>query len=440
MTVIGPCPAELAPSHELSSVMACTFKRGPSMKSVFRSSLPAFLFAVAFLFAAAATRAQTYSVLYSFKGEPDGGNPFGGLVRDAAGNLYGTTPFGGPRNPHCPGGCGTVFKVNSAGSESILYAFNDTTSGASPEAGLILDSQGNLYGFTLAGGGNDSGTIFEISAAGAYTVLYNFKAGANGEGFAAPTPLVRDSAGNLYGVLGGGRTSTSCDCGTLFKLTPAGAESVVYSFTGGAAGYEPETLVLDSTGTFYGATELGGNLNCEYPAGCGVLYSVDAGGSETVLYSFPQFKDGFQPASLIRDSAGNFYGTTYWGGDPTCGSPGLGCGALFRVDTAGNETILHTFLGEPADGYRPYAGVIRDSAGNFYGTTYEGGAYNAGTVYKLDTAGNFTLLYNFTDGSDGGYPQAGLVMDSAGNLYGTATFGAGGRCTYGCGVVFKITP
>jgi uncharacterized repeat protein (TIGR03803 family) len=428
--------------------MGYKLKRGASMKNLLRSSLPALLLAVAFLFAAATTRAQTFTVLYSFKGtlDYDGGDPVGGLVGDAAGNLYGTTVNGGPRIPvHCPQGCGTVFKVTSAGSESVLYAFNDTTSGDFPQPGLIRDAQGNLYGTTYTGGGakgDGFGTVFKVSASGVYTVLYTFQGGSDGgDYYSSSAPLVRDSAGNLYGVTTGGLMCGTAYCGEVFKVTPTGVKSAFYSFPGGAAGFGPHSLLLDSDGTFYGVTDQGGDLTCGVAdEGCGVLFKIDSGGAETVLYAFPRAVDGAYPEGIIRDSAGNFYGTTGDGGDLTCNTFGNGCGVVFTVDTTGAETILHTFTGGTADGTTPYAGVIRDSAGNLYGTTYEGGAGGKGTVYELDSAGNLTLLRGFTDGSGGINPQAGLVMDSAGNLYGTASYGAVSKCMNGCGVVFKITP
>jgi uncharacterized repeat protein (TIGR03803 family) len=213
---------------------------------------------------------------------------------------------------------------------------------------------------------------------------------------------------------------------------------VLYSFTGGADGANPLAGVIrDSAGNLYGTTQGGGKATCPPPVGvygCGVVYKVHPSGKETVLYSFctqPNCTDGANPyAGVIRDSVGNLYGTTYSGG-------ALGAGVVYKLNTSGTETVLHSFSG--GDGEHPIAGVIRDSAGNLYGTTYGGGAYGQGVVYKLDTDGNETVLYNFCaqpNCADGASPYAGVILDSKGNLYGTADFGG----KYNKGVVFKLKP
>ena len=192
----------------------------------------------------------------------------------------------------------------------------------------------------------------------------------------------------------------------MYKLDSAGHETVLYSFTGGADGGDPQSGVIrDSAGNLYGTTFLGGTGNA------GVVYKLDSAGHETVLYSFT-FADGSQPtAGVIRDSAGNLYGTTELGGPASQG-------VVYKLDTTGNYTVLYSFTGG-ADGGYPFAGVIRDSAGNLYGTTQYGGTAQQGVVYRLDTAGHETVLHSFTGGADGSRPNAGVIRDSAGNLYGT---------------------
>src|SRR5580700_2417129 len=201
----------------------------------------------------------------------------------------------------------------------------------------------------------------------------------------------------------------------LAGMAQAQTETVLHSFAS-LPGRNPYAGVIrDSAGNFYGTTRYGGT------AFEGAVYSVDATGQGKVLYSFWNGEDGGQPfAGVIRDAAGNLYGTTFQGGIFThhCGG---GCGVVYKVDPSGRETVLHRFKG--SDGSGPYAGVIRDSAGNLYGTTYAGGAANAGVVYKLDAAGAFTVLYSFTGGADGANPYAGVILDSAGNLYGTTEGG-----------------
>jgi uncharacterized repeat protein (TIGR03803 family) len=351
------------------------------------------------------------TVLYSFTGGADGAYPYAGVIRDAAGSLYGTTYQGGAA------GAGVVFKVNTAGQETVLYSFTGGADGGYPYAGVIRDSAGNLYGTTYQGGAAGAGVVFKVNTAGHETVLYSFTGGADG---AYPyAGVIRDSSGNLYGTAFAGGTG---GVGVVYKLDTAGQETVLYNFTGGADGAYPyfAGVIRDPAGNFYGTTVGGGTANQ------GVVYKVDTASQETVLYSFPGVADGFIPyAGVIRDSAGNLYGTTTSGG-------AAGQGVVYKVNTSGHETVLYTFTGG-ADGAFPWAGVIRDSAGNLYGATEVGGTADAGVVYKLDTTGHETVLYSFTGGADGGYPQAGVIRDPAGNLYGTAGGGIDGA-----GVVYKL--
>src|SRR5271157_94942 len=332
---------------------------------------------VAAVLATGSAQAQTYtySVLYTFTGSPDGAGPDAGLVRDAQGNLYGTTGDGGAS------GAGTVFKVDTTGKETVLYSFAGTGGdGANPYAGLLRDAQGNLYG-TTAGGGD----------------------------LACLAP---------YG------------CGTVFKVDMTGNETVLYSFTGtGGDGASPRAgLLPDAQGNLYGTTSLGGDLACNAPAGCGTVFKLDRTGKETVLYSFTGGADGGRPvAGLVQDAQGNLYGTTASGGDLACLAP-YGCGTVFKVDMTGNETVLYSFTGTGGDGIQPLAGLVLDTLGNLYGTTSQGGdpacTNGCGTVFKVDTTGKETVLYSFTGiGGDGVQPLATLVLDAQGNLYGTTFYG-----------------
>src|ERR1039458_9600618 len=353
-------------------------------------------------------------VLYSFTGLAEGGNPYGGVVPDSAGNLYGTTSARGTS------GYGVVFKLDKAGQETVLYAFTGGADGGYSYAGVIRDSAGNLYGTTSSGGTAGYGVVFEVNTCGQETVLYSFTGGADG-GYSY-AGVIRGSAGKLYGATGAcGRGQGYGGYGVVFKLSTAGQETVLYSFTGGADGGNPGAGVIhDSAGNLYGTTTSGGT------AGQGVVFKLSTAGQETVLYSFTGGADGGYPsAGVIRDSAGNLYGTASYGGTADVG-------VVYKVDAAGQETVLDT-LPAPHDGASPTAGVVRDSAGNLYGTTGAGGAQNAGVVYKLDRAGQETVLYSFTGGADGGYPHAGVIRDSAGNLYGTTPFGGTGS-----GVVYKL--
>ena len=361
-------------------------------------------------------------MLHSFTGGPDGGTPFGGLVRDPAGNLYGTTQVGGA-------GAGVVFKLSRTGKLTALHRFTGPD-GAFPEAGLVNDSAGNLYGTTTAGGADKAGAVFKVDPAAMETVLYSFTGGADG---AAPdAALIRDSAGNLYGTTSGGGGGFYSP-GVAFELDTAGAETVLWGF-GGAGGKNPAApLLRDASGNLYGTAVYGGTNNggCAY-GGCGVVFKLDAAGQETVLYTFTCGADGaFPAAGLIRDPAGNLYGTAQGGGNLDIP---YGDGVVFTLETNGAFSVLYSFAGG-TDGASPAASLLRDPVGNLYGTTVNGGAANGGIVFKLDRNGTETVLHTFT-GPDGMYPYAGLIGDPAGNLYGTTTGGGASNN----GVVFEISP
>jgi uncharacterized repeat protein (TIGR03803 family) len=381
------------------------------------------------LIANGSARAQTYTeiVLYSFAGTPDGANPFAGLVL-AEGNLYGTTYAGGINS--C--GCGTVFKVSTKGKETVLYSFmgipdgQSSGDGSEPDGRLVRDTQGNLYGTTQVGGVG-GGTAFMLDTAGKETVLYSFGEGA-GDGQNPYAGLVRDTNGNLYGTATVDPVHYS---GTVFKVDKTGKETVLHAFTGTSGGgdgaYPYGGLVRDAQGNLYGTTVEGGAY------GNGTVFKVDAAGKETVLYSFTEGEgDGENPYAGLVLAAGNLYGTTYYGG-------AYGQGTVFKVSTKGKETVLYNF-GNPElmfDGAFPFAGLVRDSSGNLYGTTYGGGASDSGTVFMVDATGNETVLYSFTGtGGDGSEPYGDLVRDKQGNLYGT-TYKGGAHLF---GIVYKLTP
>jgi uncharacterized repeat protein (TIGR03803 family) len=347
------------------------------------------------------------TVLYSFIGGTDGSQPYGGVIRDSAGNLYGTTTYGGTA------GDGIVFSLSPSGQKTVLYNFTGGLDGGQPAAALIRDSAGNLYGTTIIGGQDGSGTVFTLSPSGQETVLYSSVYGV--QPFAG---VVRDSSGNLYGT-----TANPDEGGYVFKVSASGQATVLLNFTGDNGG-DPNGVILDEAGNLYGTTREGGK------GGAGVVYKLDSAGQETVLYTFPYSGNGGNSpqSGVIRDAAGNLYGTTPFGGKSNAG-------VVFKLDPAGQETVLYSFTGG-ADGGNPYAGVIFDSAGNLYGTTHAGGASNTGVVFKLDPAGQETVLYSFTGGADGGNPYAGVIFDAAGNLYGT-TFEGGAA---NAGVVFQIDP
>jgi uncharacterized repeat protein (TIGR03803 family) len=399
-------------------------------------ALASTLMLAALIIATAAAQAQTYTVLYSFTGGADGANPEAGLIRDAAGNLYGTTQYGGNTVGPCGSfGCGVVFKLDNKNNETVLHRFTAGTDGENPEAGLVRDADGNLYGTAFFGGdmarcgGSGCGVLFKLDPTGKRTVLHTFTGGADG---AHPLgDLILDGTGNLYGTtsLGGMTSGRATNDGVVFKIDKSGNETVLYTFpAGGAEGASPHAGVIpDAAGNWYGTTILGGTAGC-IGGGCGTVFKLDRNNKETVLHSFRE-TDGKGPdAPLIRDAAGNLYGTTGVGG-------AYDAGTVFILDKTGKETVLYTFTGG-VDGLIPTQGVVRDAAGNLYGTTCCGGTFNWGTVYKVDKTGNETVLYNFTGGTDGASPFGGVILDADGNLYGTTA--GGGTSIYG--VVFKLVP
>lgn len=369
-------------------------------------------------------QAQTFTVLHSFMGKPDGRQPFGALLNLNA-RLYGTTESGGASNQ------GTIFELSPKGGQFVLRSFVGLPRGAYPYAGLVSDAEGNLYGTTESGGASKLGTVFKGDTSGHETVLHTFTGGSDG---AYPyAGLTLDSAGNLYGTteLGG-----ASNLGTVFKLDAVGNETVLHSFSG-ADGANPSfgSLLIDAAGNIFGTTSLGGDLNCNASRGCGTVFEVETNGNETVLHSFTGMDGRFPQSTLVRDKYGNLYGTAEMGGNVVCDS-GVGCGLVFKLDTVGNETVLYRF--SAVDGAFPIAGLTPDGEGNFFGTTYGGGAYGYGTVFKLSKQGKETVLHSFDGLTDGAQPYARLVRDDEGNLYGTAE--AGGAGARGAGTVFMIVP
>jgi uncharacterized repeat protein (TIGR03803 family) len=377
----------------------------------------------------AQAQAYTYSVLDAFTGA-DGEGPTGRLALDAQGNLYGTTPSGGAY------GFGTVFKVDTTGAEIVLYSFTGTGGDAeNPHAGLVLDAQGNLYGTTPDGGAFADGTVFKVDPNGTETVLYSFT-GAGGDGASPSSSLVLDTLGNLYGttLMGG-----SDNKGTVFKVDTNGKESVLYSFLNRPDANYPNCVVLDAQGNLYGTTFGGGTDDH------GTVFKVDTNGKESVLYSFLNRPDGRYPDGVVLDAQGNLFGTTAGGGDIYCPYDG-GCGTVFKVDTNGNETLLYNFSWAGGVGRNPNGGVVLDAQGNLYGTTLYGGFYDKGTVFMLAANGYESVLHSFSGRKgDGQWPNAGVVLDAQGNLYGTTFIGGPmyGPCRIygnqpGCGTVFDL--
>jgi uncharacterized repeat protein (TIGR03803 family) len=391
------------------------------------------------------TQAQTFKTLYSFTGGNDGGQPHGPLLLDKHGNVSGTAYWSGNGLDN-----GTVFRVSASGKFTLLYAFpgqgGNGQSGAFPDAGLIRDNAGNFYSTAEAGGQNQYGVVFKLSPAGKETVLHYFSGPPN-DGTTPTSTLLSSPSGVFYGVaLGGG--SGKCRggvpvCGIVFSIDSKGNYKVIYNFQGQPEdGLEPwGNLVQDAQGNLYGTTAGGGDqseLNCGgLLFGCGTVFKLspnsDQTWTETLLYSFTGGADGDEPIGLALDAHGNLYGAALFGGNAGCVG---GCGTVYKLDTAGTFTVLHSFTGGK-DGAGP-GGALLDASGNFYGVTDGGGnsgcRFGCGVVFEVDATGRYTLLHSFSgpDGDKAGF----LIFGKTGTLYGTTALGGASNW----GTIFKLKP
>ena len=412
-------------------------------------------------FSSDATPNSKEKVIYSFTGGADGAQPLSDLILDSEGNLYGTTNLGGTFGGACGGiGCGTVFELKRSGggwTADVLHSFVGGLDGAGPEAGLIFDGTGSLYGTTEFGGIGDCGTVFRLTpdSHGKWTenVIYSFPSDGSA-GLSPQADLMFDAQGNLYGTTSQGGYNGRCanQCGTVFELTPQAngswAETTIHAFTGPPDGGNPSSgLVLDA-GDFYGVTEYGGTGSCRYTypsgsyaGGCGTVYRLthnsDGGWTENVIYSFVGGGGRGKDASggLLFDDKGHLLGTSLAGGD--------GLGTVFELEhvpgRGWQEDELHIFYGVP-DGAAPTGTMIADANGDLFGVTNnEGRRRGNSIVFRLQHSGNGwkeKILHTFSGTPDGENPSAGLVSDSQGRLYGTTS--AGGSNNFGA--VYEITP
>jgi uncharacterized repeat protein (TIGR03803 family) len=396
---------------------------------------------------------QTFMTLTNFEGR-DGYSPIGSLVQGPDGNFYGTTQLGGHNSNGCPNiGCGTAFRVTAGGVVTSL-AFNPAD-GLYPSSGLVLATNGNFYG-TAPQGGADSpncngdsscGSLFEVTPSGRITVLHDFcsepgctDGGQPGGqyGGEVSAPLTQVLGGNFYGTTGNYGANGG---GTVFTVTTSGTLTTLYSFcalSNCADGSIPQGPPIQSTdGILYGTTGSGGNPKCG-DLGCGTFYKITPDGNLTTLHRFDG-TDGWDIGGLIQGPNGDFYGTTFVGGDLTCDPP-YGCGTVFEVTPAGKVTTLHAF--EATDGVGPSGQLVLGSDGNFYGTTSgskNGRQFSYGTIFQISPQGALTTLYTFKGGTDGFDPFGGLLQATDGKFYGTTNAGGGSPCFgRGCGTVFTL--
>jgi uncharacterized repeat protein (TIGR03803 family) len=382
------------------------------------------------------------SVLWSFTGGNDGGNPIGGVIADAAGNLYGGTIAGGPSDK------GTIFELIGSGkryTEKTLVSFHGKNGNSSAGA-LTLGPTGELYGVTVWGGRYGYGSAFQLSTKGRprehVIWSFNYSDGANPD-----VGMVLDDKGALYGTTAVGG---AYGAGVVYKLTPAGqgySEKTLWTFGQGTDGkYSAAPLTLGANGVIYG-TAGGGGKGCRN--GCGIVFELTpskSGYAERILYNFKGADDGSGPSSGVTiDGSGTMYGVTNYGGGTTCAS-GYGCGTAYELTPQGAGSLTYTervlwSFGKGTDGYYPMSNVVIGKRGELYGTAWQGGTYNAGTAYELVPHGGGyreTILWNFSVGDDGYDPRGNILMDDRGRLYGACY--AGGSSEFPDGTVFRITP
>jgi uncharacterized repeat protein (TIGR03803 family) len=404
-------------------------------------------------------RGQTVDVVTSFT--VPARQPVAGLVQGTDGLFYGTTRGGGASNG------GTVFKIDSSGNLTTIHTFGSFNEGMDPEAGLVLASDGKFYGTTQFGGTLGLGAVFRVDTSGNATTLYSFTGKDFSDGSHPLSPLIQASDSNFYGTTSDGGAS---DLGAVFKMTPAGAVTIIHSFGGSDGAYVVAGLIQGSDGKLYGTTESGGSgsgtvfrldtsgnnfltlhtfsitdgagpfaalvaANGKFygttSAGSGTnlygnVFSIDSGSAFAVVKSFGASDGHASVASLILGTDSNLYGTTSAGGTNDLGT-------VFKVTFGGTLTTLHSFAS--GEGTRPLANVVQGSDGNFYGTTRDGGTMDAGTVFKMTPAGTPTTLENFGGTSDGYEPEASVLQASDGNLYGSTFWGGPGNY----GTIFKLT-
>jgi uncharacterized repeat protein (TIGR03803 family) len=368
--------------------------------------------------------AQTLKSLKSFD-NTDAAFPWATLIQGNDGNFYGTTQNGG--NTACDLGCGTVFRITPNG-KLTTFSF-DGTNGSQPYAGLVQDPNGAFYGVTTSGGANDLGTVFKFTPNGGLSPLYSFSANT---GYAPLGGLVLASDGNFYGTASsGGPAAGQCDpgCGTIFKITPKGKYTTLHNFNGIPDGGGPlATMVQAPDGKLYGTASTLGNAGSY-----GTVFTITPEGKYTVVHQFNNTDGAYPFGGLILGTDGNFYGQTDLGGAFNYGA----FGTVYKMTPKGKVTTLHGF--EQTDGDNPISNLVQGTDGNLYGTAAYGGTHGAGTAFKITPTGKFTTLHNF-DLTDGADLYAGLVQGTNGKFYGvTYAGGSSSECKYGCGTVFSLS-
>jgi uncharacterized repeat protein (TIGR03803 family) len=392
--------------------------------------------------------ARTYTTLHIFE-DSDGATPEG-LVQATDGSLYGTTEVGGDLTQCYGSGCGTVFSINTGGTLATLDDFEPAQGEYPIGLPMAQAANGDLHGALAEGGastgqclyGYGCGAIYKITLDGALSVVYSFCSQSNCADGGGPTSLVRATDGSFYSTTasGGANCVATGGCGTFFKIAPDGTLTTLYSFCSlseCADGSDPGVIVQALDGNFYGTTYSGGAYNH------GTVFKITPGGALTTLYSFCQQSscpDGSIPAALIQATNGDFYGSTYEGGTANAGT-------IYRITPTGTLITVHSFSFDGTDGSFPFTTPIQASDGNFYGTTSFDGVGGGGTIYKLSPSGAFTTLHSFCFhlicATAGSFPY-GLLQDTNGDFYGSTERGGNGTgvgpyCSNGCGTMYSFS-
>jgi uncharacterized repeat protein (TIGR03803 family) len=369
------------------------------------------MLALAALAGAAAAKNAHFQSLYTFTGGADGGWPAGNLIADKSGNLYGTTSVGGPN------GAGTVFKLAPDGTETVIYHFTGATDGDLPMSSLLMDKQGNFYGVTEIGGANGLGNVFKVTPDGVETTLYSFGA-SEADGANPICQLIWGPHQTLLGTTVNGGVNHD---GTVFQVTLDGKATILHAFTGDDGRFPHGGVVMDKAGNIYGDTFNAG------AGSSGTLFKIDAKGKFSVLYTLSNATGYFPYSALKLDTAGNLYGTATAGGSHDYGT-------VFELTTGGALKVLYSFT-NGVDGSVPNASLFFDKQGDLLSTTSAGGTGDNGTVFSLAPSGKLTTLYSFT-GATGSHSQAGLIKDKeegSGWFYGSTYSGGSGN-----GVIFRV--
>jgi len=421
--------------NSLPSMRRLVLRRCNTRRRLFYC-LALFLICVATSFTA---NAQTFTNLISFNGT-NGAGPTGTLIQGTDGRIYGVSGGGGA--PNDAAAKGSVFKMTSSGALTTILDFcpqTPCTDGKNPEGGVVQGSDGSFYGTTYAGGASNLGTVFKVTTSGTLTVLHSFPGGAGGR--SPSSQLVPGADGAFYGTTAYGGNLVACGsigCGTIFKITSAGTLTIIHTFelTDGSG---PTALLLGSDGNFYGVTGGGGTLSDGGEAE-GTVFQMTPAGALTTLHSFAGYTsgDGSAPSGLTQGTDGNLYGATSKGGLDKAG-------IIFKVTSSGQLTILYSFTF--IDGSGP-SGLVQGDDGNFYGTTIGGGLLDCpansycGTIFQITPSGTLTTLHSF-DGTDGSTPYSGVMQATNGIFYGTTTqdyYGATcERDSVDCGTLFSLS-